>query len=113
MEHRTDLLRLLSSLCDEQLGETDQSRLEELLVDEESRRLYLQYLDLHARLLTHPQIAGHSHLPGVDALAGVIGNEARVAVHRTRQPASGTRAERHRGRSLQFLSYVAVAVATL
>ena len=58
MEHRTELLRLLSALCDEQLTEADQLRLEELLGDEESRRTYLQYLDMHGRLLTHPAIAG-------------------------------------------------------
>src|SRR6267142_2722507 len=64
MEHRTELLRLLSSLCDEQLTEAEQSRLEELLAAEESRRLYLQYVDMHARLLTHPAVAGDSTLPG-------------------------------------------------
>ena len=96
MEHRTELLRLLSSLCDEQLTEADQLRLEELLDDEEARRLYFQYTDMHARLLTHPAVGGESHLTGVDALAGIIGNEARAAVHRA------PHAERHRGRSLQI-----------
>src|SRR5438132_10316768 len=113
MEHRTELLRLLSSLCDEQLSESEQSRLEELLADEEARRLYLQYLDMHARLLTHPAVAGEINLPGVDALAAVIGDEAQAALHLQRSERHLPRTERHRGRSLRFLSYVAVAVATL
>src|SRR5205809_7177413 len=101
MEHRTELLRLLSSLCDEQLTEADQLRLEELLDDEEARRLYFQYTDMHARLLTHPAVGGESHLTGVDALAGLVGNEVRTAVHRSRQAENrALRAERHRGRSL-------------
>jgi anti-sigma factor RsiW len=112
MEHRTELLRLLSSLCDGQLNESEQARLEVLLSDEEARRLYLQYVDMHARLLTHPAIAGDHNLPGLDALAGVIGP---VALPMATQHTAG--AERHRGRSLQrswsLLSYVAVAAATL
>jgi hypothetical protein len=107
MEHRSELLRLLSALCDEQLTEADQVRLEELLADQEARQLYLQYLDMHARLLTHPAAGGESHLPGVDVLAGLIGNQAQAAVHRSQ------RSERRRGRSLQVLSYFAVAAATL
>src|SRR5437870_2231758 len=114
MEHRTDLLRLLSSLCDEQLTEAEQSRLEELLNDTEARRLYLQYVDMHARLLTHPAVAGEASLPGVDALAAVVGDEAQAAIHRVQRAAPDIRqTERQRGRSLQFLSYVAVAAATL
>jgi hypothetical protein len=114
MEHRSELLRLLSSLCDEQLTDSEHSRLEELLADEEARRLYLQYVDMHARLLTHPSVAGERMLPGVDALAGVIGETAIQAVEK-RTTAAGT--ERHRGRSLQrvwrVVRYVAVAAATL
>src|SRR5215813_4801637 len=83
MEHRTELLRLLSTLCDEQLSDADQSRLEELLGDEDARRLYLQYVDMHGRLLTHPAVGGEGHLPAVDALAGQISNEARAAVHQS------------------------------
>src|SRR5436305_2821854 len=114
MEHRTELLRLLSCLCDEQLSEADRSRLEELLADEQARRFYFQYVDMHARLLTHPAIAGDSHLPGVDALAGLVGNDAQVAVYRSGQTEAPPRqAERYRRRPLQILSYLAVAAATL
>src|SRR6266567_2334374 len=88
MEHQSELFRLLSSLVDEQLSEAEQARLEELLNDGEARRLYLQYVDMHARLLTHPDVAGESKLPGVDALAGVIGDE--VARATAAQPTAAT-----------------------
>ena len=108
MEHRTELLRLLSTLCDEQLTDADQSRLEELLGDEDARRLYLQYVDMHGRLLTHPAVGGEGHLPAVDALAGQISNEARAAVHQSHP------IKRRPRRSMpSFLSYIAVAAATL
>src|SRR5262245_12267538 len=109
MEQRSELLRLLSELCDEQLTEAKQARLEELLTSEEARQVYLQYVDMHARLLTHPAVAGPGKLPGVNALAGVIGEEAVRAGADSRT----SRTERHRGRSLQVLSYAAVAAATL
>ena len=69
MENRAELLRLLSGLCDEHLEPAEQVRLEELLADQEARRLYLEYVDLHSRLLTHPATAGGQSLPGVEAVA--------------------------------------------
>jgi ferric-dicitrate binding protein FerR (iron transport regulator) len=58
-EVRRELERLLSGLCDAQLTEAEHARLEELLdADEECRRLYLEYLDMHARLLVHPGLRG-------------------------------------------------------
>src|SRR5262245_37829769 len=58
-EIRRELQRLLSALCDGELTETEHARLEELLdADAECRRLYLEYIDMHARLLLHPQPAG-------------------------------------------------------
>ncbi len=54
-EIRAELQRLLSELCDGQLTEAGHARLETLLnADEACRRLYLEYLDMHARLMTHP-----------------------------------------------------------
>jgi hypothetical protein len=54
-EVRLELQRLLSALCDGELSEAQHTRLEELLdADADCRRHYLEYLDLHARLLTHP-----------------------------------------------------------
>jgi hypothetical protein len=54
-ECRRELQRLLSALCDGQLTQPEHTRLEELLeADPECRREYLEYLDVHARLLLHP-----------------------------------------------------------
>lgn len=51
---RQELQRLLSELCDGQLSPAGQARLEELLdADADCRRLYLEYLDVHARLLVN------------------------------------------------------------
>src|SRR5262245_7762996 len=50
-----ELLALLSSLCDGDLTEAQHMRLETLLSsDADHRQLYLEYLDMHARLLVHP-----------------------------------------------------------
>src|SRR5207253_3413277 len=47
-----ELQRLLSALCDTHVSEADHVRLEELLDrDQECRRMYLEYVDMHARLL--------------------------------------------------------------
>lgn len=52
---RSELQHLLSCLCDGTLSEVQHARLEQLLAaDVECRRLYLEYLDLHAHLLVHP-----------------------------------------------------------
>jgi hypothetical protein len=53
-----ELQRLLSGLCDGELTDVQQARLEEVLRDDaECRRLYLQYIDMHARLLVHPRFS--------------------------------------------------------
>src|SRR5262245_34593917 len=49
---RSELLRLLAWLCDEGLSELETARLEGLLANEDARRLYLEYMDLEAKLLT-------------------------------------------------------------
>ncbi|MBA4017976.1 MAG: hypothetical protein C0483_12450 [Pirellula sp.] len=55
---RAELDRLLSILVDDELSEADHARLEELLRnDEECRRFYLEYVDLHVRLTHHPKLA--------------------------------------------------------
>ncbi len=54
-EVRRELQRLLSALCEREFTEAQHARLEELLAaDAECRRLYLEYVDMHARLLVHP-----------------------------------------------------------
>lgn len=51
----TELGHLLSALCDGEISETQQSRLLDLLGSSaDNRRQYLEYLDLHARLLSRP-----------------------------------------------------------
>jgi hypothetical protein len=58
-EVRSELQRLLSALCDGQLTPEQHDRLEELLAgDAECRRQYLEYVDVHARLLGHPHLGG-------------------------------------------------------
>jgi len=111
MENRTALLRLLSGLCDQQLSDAEQSRLEELLADNESRQLYVQYMDMHARLLHHPAAGHHSALPGVDALATVIGGDVEVAGAASN--ATKLRTTRASWSVSRWLSYAAVAAATL
>jgi FecR protein len=54
---RMELQQILSALCDGALTPEQMTRLEELLgASAEGRRLYLEYLDLHARLLVHPDV---------------------------------------------------------
>jgi ferric-dicitrate binding protein FerR (iron transport regulator) len=66
VEVRQELQRLLSALCDGQLDEEGHARLEALLeADAEYRRLYLEYLDMHARLLVHPGLRGETAPPAV------------------------------------------------
>ena len=53
---RRELDGLLSALCDDRLTAAEHDRLEQLLdADVECRRHYLQYVDIHARLLVHPR----------------------------------------------------------
>src|SRR5262245_46782553 len=60
-EARRELLGLLSALCDGDLDAERHARLEGLLADDaQARELYLQYVDVHARLLVRP-------LPAVNA----------------------------------------------
>lgn len=55
---RTELERLLAVLCDGELSDDETGRLNELLRgDRDARRLYLQYVDLHAGLAQHPRLA--------------------------------------------------------
>lgn len=50
-----ELPRLLSGLCDGTLTDAEHAQLEDLLArDEASRRVYLEYMDMHARLLRRP-----------------------------------------------------------
>jgi ferric-dicitrate binding protein FerR (iron transport regulator) len=58
-EARRDLLELLSALCDGGLDAAGNARLEALLTQgAEARETYLQYVDMHARLLVRPTAGG-------------------------------------------------------
>jgi hypothetical protein len=53
------MLGLLSALCDGELAADRQARMEEVLAaDAEARQLYLEYVDMHTRLLVHPRLGG-------------------------------------------------------
>src|SRR5205814_927291 len=74
-------------------------------------------VDMHARLMTHPGVAGARALSGVDALAGVIGETATHAFP-GRRAVSGHQAPpklvHNRWKGMRRLaSYMAVAAATL
>jgi ferric-dicitrate binding protein FerR (iron transport regulator) len=89
--------RLLSALCDGDLSTEQHARLEELLSqDEAHRELYLEYLDLHARLAVHPAIPENGAAPLDETL---------LPVPRFEAPA--------KPRVPQALRYVVVAAATL
>jgi hypothetical protein len=110
-EVRRELERLLSALCDGQLGETQQTRLQELLdADAECRRLYLEYVDLHARLLVHPSFRGENPLPPLEGRSGdaADGPDTPSPPRETVRPAAG----RDRW-APPVLRYALVAAATL
>src|SRR5207247_774384 len=71
-----ELQRLLSCLCDDNLNDAEHVRLEELLGrDEECRRMYLDYMDMHARFLA----SGATGEPPLDtAAAGRATNRSGV-----------------------------------
>jgi hypothetical protein len=92
-EIRRELQGLLSALCDSTLAAKEQERLEQLLKqDDECVREYLEYLDVHARLILHPGFGAGRIIP--DGGAG------------PRQPTRQRRLP-------QTLGYVLVSTATL
>src|SRR5688572_13811845 len=67
IQHRLELMRLLSALCDGELTDLEHARLEELLAQgADARQIYHQYIDLHVRLMVHPELAGSAGLAKVD-----------------------------------------------
>ena len=93
-EVRRELEHLLSGLCDGQLSESEHARLEELLdADAECRRLYLEYVDLHAGLLVHPPSSAQPSRRTLPAAVGeprLAGREKRRAALRYALVAVGT-----------------------
>src|SRR6516165_4836067 len=71
-----ELQQLLSALCDGELTDAQRARLEELLnSDAECRRRYLEYVDMHARLLVHPHHSGGITLPPGEGRSDVSAGE--------------------------------------
>jgi hypothetical protein len=117
-EVRLELERLLSALCDGSLAQAQQARLEQLLdADAECRRHYLEYMDLHARLLVHPGLSGKDPLPSDATLPGGSGFPAGSAPGMSARPLSPTPGrpapQRRRPQVGQVLRYVLVATTTL
>lgn len=110
-ETHAEFLRLLSALCDSQLTDAEQARLEDLLqADAHCRRLYLEYVDLHARLLIHPGLLA-GQIPSVGE-----GEESATA-NRTLRDDSSAAGRRYSGRGRrrfqQAIKYGMVAAGTL
>lgn len=115
MEHRSELLRLVSGLCDGQLSEEENARLEVLLKDAEARRTYLQYMDMHARLLRRPELSLTTQLAGVDAAMPREATANEKAIDRVNLPRSRVedRSIGTKQQAWRWLSYLGVAAATL
>ena len=64
-ETRIELEALLSALCDGQLSDEEHGpRLESLLNDyPECRRIYLEYMEVHASLVINPERTGKTPVP--------------------------------------------------
>jgi ferric-dicitrate binding protein FerR (iron transport regulator) len=71
-ETRIELEGLISVLCDGQLSEEEHARLESLLNDyPEARRIYLEYMDVHASLAINPERTGKPAAPAAEPDAAV------------------------------------------
>jgi hypothetical protein len=110
-ESKIELQRLLSALCDGQLTELARVRLEELLAgDVEARRQYLEYVDLHARLLVHPDLGGATTRPEEAIVRNSSHHETQVTF--AEAPVASGKTERQR-RVRHALRYGLVAASTL
>src|SRR5262249_32805363 len=109
-ETRRELERLLSALCEGELPDARHTRLQELLrADSECRRLYREYLDLHARLLCSPRPVGASPHPGVESARERGGPLPRSPS----RPSEGRSPHGGRWNLRQPFRYALVAVLTL
>jgi negative regulator of sigma E activity len=114
-----ELQRLLSALCDGELTESQHARLEELLqADTECRLCYIEYVDMHARLLSHPHLEGD--LPrsaGVNDAAVPAGTAHAEPITPAMGPAPSAAVPRARAKRWRqvpvYLRYGVVAAATL
>jgi hypothetical protein len=110
-ETRRDLKRLLSALCDGELTVGELARLEAILqADAECRRFYLEYLDMHARLLVHPLLsAGTPRPPGDTGHAACPPEETRTPA--ADRPPTAHSVRRKLPRALRYVAVAAGAVA--
>src|SRR5262245_62404393 len=108
---RAELLKLLAILCDRQLTDAEHERLESVLSGSASaRRVYLQYLDLHSRLLMHPGLSKGRRMPPDEAwaraaLEEAVGLEGRGEAWNARRRSQWT--------WRRMATYAGVAAATL
>ena len=90
---RAELLRLLAALCDGRLSDAEHDRLEaHARANPEARRIYLQYVDVHSRLVMHPGLAKSRKMPPKEAwawaaLEEAVGMERRAAAWNARRRA--------------------------
>jgi hypothetical protein len=103
-ENRVELQELVSALCDGELTDAQHTRLDELLLaDADARRFYLQYVDMHARLLIHPRLSAGGLLTPIQATTSEP-SLARLAPEQRK---------RRSGKLAQGLRYALVAAGTL
>ncbi len=83
-----EMERLVSALCDEQLGDEEFARLEALLAaDPACRQMYLEYVDMHASLLIDPRFCDRLSHPAPAPVAPATQAKANPAVPATVVPA--------------------------
>lgn len=113
MQQRSELLRLLSSLCEGQLTDAEHARLATLLEADDARRMYLQYMDMHSGLMSRAEGGRGQCIPKLDAVALVIGQAASTAaIHPLRDQRDADRpigAEKRQSAAVLWFPYAAVA----
>ncbi len=103
-KHAAELAELMSALCDEYISDAQVARLEEMiLVDEQARRFYLDYIDLHGTLHWDTAVSDED-----DRVAEPVGEFAQSRSEGT-DAAATTR--RRRGVAASFAACVVVVIA--
>lgn len=111
-QESTELRRLLSALCDGEISEVQQTRLLDLLADNaDNRRQYLEYLDLHARLLAHQVTDASEAQPAGPEIVSHDLLSTPLLIFSEQTAARGLR--RKRRQRQQVIRYGLVACATL
>jgi hypothetical protein len=112
----SEVRRLLSILCDGEISEAEQARLIDLLGSSaDNRRHYLEYLDLHARLLAHrsePSLSSFADEQSSSPIPAAQPLESLSFSSIDHQPGTRTTGL-ERDRNLQIWRYALVACVTL